>query len=82
MSMFGRRGTYIVKTFTALLLCAAGIFGYDESRILLTYVLYSVLWQRELETPALNEVEELDFGRGAVAITSALLVALALVPMI
>lgn len=78
--MFGRRGTYVVKTFTAIILCAAGIFGLDDSRVLLMYVLYAFLWQRDLETPVANEVEELDFVRGAIAIGVAFFVALALLP--
>jgi hypothetical protein len=81
VAMFGRRGAYIVKSFTAVLLCAFGIFGFDESRILLVYVIFAQLWQRELETPVANEVEELDFPRGALGIAAALMVALALIPM-
>lgn len=79
--MFGRRGTYLVNTFTAVFLCGLGLVGLDESRILITYVLYTAVWQRELETPARNEVDELDFLRGVLGIFTALLVALALVPM-
>jgi hypothetical protein len=82
VSMFGRRGAYLVSTFTAVLLCLVGLFGWDSSRILLSYTLFSVLWQRELETPARNEVEELDFGRGAVGIVAALAVALTLCPLL
>lgn len=69
-----------MNTFTTVLLCAAGLFGLDDSRLLLTYVLFSVIWQRELETPARNEVDELDFARGVVGIVSAILVALVLLP--
>lgn len=79
--MFGRRGAYIVKSFTASLLCLAGIFGFDESGVLLTYTLFAIIWQRELESPVHNEVEVLDFGRGAFGIAAAVLVALALLPM-
>jgi hypothetical protein len=80
--MFGRKGTYLVNTFTTVLLCAVGIFGFDQSRILLMYVLFTVLWQRELESPAINEVEELDFPRGVLGIATSLLVALVLVPQL
>jgi hypothetical protein len=80
--MFGRRGSYIVKTFTAVLLCLIGLIGFDESRVLLLYVFVAQIWQRELETPARNEVDELDFPRGALGIGTALLVALSLVPML
>lgn len=82
IAMFGRRGTYIVKSGTALLAVALGLFGLDESRLLLTYVLFATVWQRELESPSLNEVDELDFTRGFVAIGTALLVALTLLPML
>ena len=78
--MFGRRGAYLISTFTAVLLCLVGVFGWDDSRIFLSYTLFALLWQRELETPARNEVEELDFGRGALGIFAALLVGLTLVP--
>lgn len=79
--MFGRRGTYIVKSFTALILCSVGIFGGDKANILLAYVLFALIWQRELETPARNEVEELDFARGALGIFVSVLVGLALFPL-
>jgi membrane-associated protease RseP (regulator of RpoE activity) len=82
LAMFGRRGAYLVKTFTAVLLIAMGLFGFDESRILLVYVFIVQVWQRELETPALNEVDELDFPRGALGIVTAMIVALSLVPML
>jgi hypothetical protein len=82
LAMFGRKGTYLVSTFTTVLLCAVGLFGFDQSRILLIYVLFTVLWQRELESPALNEVEELDFARGVLGIATSLLVALVLVPVL
>jgi len=78
--MFGRRGAYLISTFTALLLCLVGLFGLDDSRIFLSYTLFAMLWQRELETPTRNEVEELDFGRGAAGIMAALFVGLTLVP--
>ena len=82
MTMFGRRGAYLVRTFTTLLLCAAGIFGLDEPRIFLTYVLFVMLWQRDLEAPVLNEADDLDFFRGLVGIGGSILVALALLPMV
>ena len=81
LAMFGRRGAFIVKSFTALTLVAAGLFGGDQANILLAYVLFALIWQRELETPARNEVQELDFGRGAVGIAMAVAVGLALFPM-
>lgn len=81
VAMFGRRGAYIVKSCTTVLLCVIGLFGFDQSRLFLVYVIFTQFWQRELETPAINEVEELDFLRGAIGIVTALVVALALVPM-
>lgn len=81
VAMFGRRGAFIVKFFTGILLCVTGLLGFDEASILLTYSLYTFIWQRELEAPCRNEVEELDFARAALAIASALLVTVALVPL-
>ena len=81
IAMFGRRGSYIVKTFTTILLCGAGIFGFDGSGVLLAYALFAMIWQRELEAPARNEVQELDFPRGALGIAVALVVVLSLSPM-
>jgi hypothetical protein len=79
--MFGRRGTFLVKTFSILAICAVGLFGFDESRILILYALFVILWQREIETPVLNEVDDLDATRGIVGIASAVLVALTLIPL-
>ena len=82
LTMFGRRGAYLVKTFSALILCVIGLFGLDEAGIFLTYVLFTIIWQRELDAPVQNEVDELDFTRGLVGIVSAIFVALVLVPML
>ena len=81
VAMFGRRGAFLVKLCTTLLLLLVGIFGLDEANIFLTYVLFVSIWQRELETPVRNEVDELDFPRGLLGAFSAFLVALVLVPM-
>ena len=80
--MFGRRGSFVVKLFTTLLLLVGGVFGLDNVNIFLSYVLFVSIWQRELETPVQNEVDELDFPRGLLGISTALLVALILVPML
>lgn len=80
--MFGRRGAFVVNIFSALLVCAAGLFGLDEARVLLIYILFAFLWQRDLETPVINEVEELDFVRGGIAIGAALLVFLTILPIL
>ena len=79
--MFGRRGAFIVKLFTTLILTASGLFGLDEMNILLAYVVFTLIWQRELETAIRNEVDELSFSRGLVGIISAILVGLILIPM-
>lgn len=80
LCMFGRRGAFVVKSFAALLICLSGLAGLDNSHIQLTYLLFAVIWQRELETPARNEVEEIDLLRGACGILMALVVALILLP--
>lgn len=80
LAMFGRRGSYIVQTFTTALLCIAGIVGLDNTGWLLTYALFAAIWQREGEIPIRNEVDELDFPRGAIGIMAALVVALVLIP--
>ena len=80
--MLGRRGSYALNLFTNLVVGFASLFGSDaHSEILLTYLLFVAIWQRELETPSRNEVEELDFVRGTLGITVALLVALVLLPI-
>lgn len=71
----------MVKLFSALLVAAAGLFGLDDTNLLLIYVLYILVFQREMESPSLNEVDELDFPRGLVAIATALMVGLTLIPM-
>ena len=81
VAMFGRRGAYVVKTFTTLLLCLTGLFAKDQANIFLFYILFATIWQRELETPVRNEVDELDFPRGLVGIATATLVGLTLIPM-
>jgi hypothetical protein len=81
MSMFGRRGILLVKTLVAAILCSAGLFGLDDSGIILNYVIVMLLWQNEIETPARNEVEELDTVRGSFGIIMAVLVFLILSPM-
>lgn len=81
-TMFGRRGAYIVSVFTLLLSCVLGLCGLDDQRILLVYILFAMIWQREAESPVLNEVDELDFQRGLLGIASSVLVFLILLPML
>ena len=80
--MFGRRGAYLVNILVTILLCGLGIFGLDEPRIFLTYVLFTMIWQRELESPTLNEADELDFARGLLGIGGTAIVILTLLPML
>jgi len=80
-AVLGRSLSRVLQGFTLLLLVIVGIFGADESNILLFYSLFVTIWQREPEMPCKNEVDELDLARGAVAIGAAVLVALALVPL-
>jgi hypothetical protein len=80
LSMFGRRGAFVIKSFAALLICLSGLVGLDNSHIQLTYLLFAIIWQRELETPARNEVAEIDVARGACGIAMALLVSMILLP--
>ena len=80
VTMLGRRGTFVIKSITTLLLCAIGLFGFDSQEIFLVYVFFVTIWQRELESPIQNEVDELDFGRCCIGIAAALLVALTLLP--
>ena len=80
--MFGRRGAYLVSIITTLLLCVVGLVGLDEQRIFLVYTLFAMIWQREPESPALNEVDELDFPRGLLGIAASIVVFLTLLPML
>jgi hypothetical protein len=81
VALFGRHIAFIVNTFTFILLCLAGVFGADGSDSLLIYALFCVIWQRELEGPAKNEVEEIDLVRYGIALITALVVVLSLVPL-
>lgn len=81
LSMFGRRGAFVIKLFTTLILVLSGLLGLDDINILLAYAIFVLVWQRELESPIRNEVDEIDFPRGLLGITSAILVGLTLIPM-
>ena len=81
LTIFGRRGFFLVKALSILAVCAAGLFGLDSTEILLVYALFVVLWQREEETPALNEVDDLSTLRGLAAFPVMVLVALSLIPL-
>ena len=79
--MFGRRGAFVTKLFTTLILILSGLVGFDDMNILLAYTVFVLVWQRELDSPIRNEVDELDFARGLLGITTAILVGLVLIPM-
>lgn len=81
LSMFGRRGTYLISTGATLALCAVGLFGFDEARLLVTYLFFACLWQRELEAPMQNEVDRLDDIRSLFGFVTWLGVTLTLLPM-
>jgi len=81
LSMFGRRGAFVTKLFTAVILVVSGLLGLDDMNVLLAYAVFVLVWQRELESPIRNEVDEIDFPRGLLGITSAILVGLILIPM-
>jgi len=81
LSMFGRRGAFVTKLFTTLILVLSGLLGLDDMNVLLAYAVFVLVWQRELESPIRNEVDELDFSRGLLGIMVAILVGLTLIPM-
>merc|ERR1712157_306235 len=81
LAMFGRRGAFVTKLFTTAILVLCGLVGLDDMNLLLPYVIFVLVWQRELESPIRNEVDEIDFFRGLLGITSAILVGLILIPM-
>lgn len=80
--MFGRRVTWIIKAFTTVSLCIAGFIALGRSSsVLLTYIAFATIWQRELEAPVQNELDYVDNGRVLVGFLMAMLVALTLLPM-
>jgi len=80
-SLFGRKWARVVSGLSLLILVLSGVFGLDESNILLSYVLIVTIWQRNPEIPCKNEVDDVDFGRVSVAIAAAMLAALTLIPL-
>ncbi|KAL3790813.1 hypothetical protein HJC23_004714 [Cyclotella cryptica] len=81
LAFFGRSFSRVVHGSAVLILALSGLFGADESNILISYALYSQLWQKEPEIPCRNEVDELDAIRGSVAIAMSVFVMLALIPL-
>lgn len=82
LAMFGRRGAFVTKLFTMVILATAGLFGLDDANVLVAYGLFTLIWQRELDTPVRNEVDELDISRGMIGIASSIVVGLILIPML
>lgn len=80
-TLFGRSFSTLLSTLTLFALAAFGLFGGDESNILLFYALFVFFFQREPEIPCENEVDAIDDFRALVAFGSAFLVGLSLVPM-
>jgi len=81
LAFFGRSFSRVAQGFALLLLAISGIFGADESNILLSYALFAQFWQREAEIPCRSEVDELDSLRGFIAIGMSIFVVLTLVPL-
>ena len=73
-----RRFRRLWLSFSTIQLLLDLFFFEDAGNILFFYAIFAILWQRNIEGPVKNEVEELDFGRGAVAIFMACTVALVL----
>ncbi|GKY93842.1 hypothetical protein MPSEU_000351100 [Mayamaea pseudoterrestris] len=81
VSIFGRHIAFVINAFTLVMLCVAGLLGADGSDSLLLYSLFCVIWQRELEGPVKNEVQEVDLVRSGLALATGLVVVLALAPL-
>lgn len=81
VSFFGRSFSRVVTGTALVTLVVAGFFGADQANILLSYAIFCQVWQREMEVPCRNEVDELDSGRGFVAIGMSLIVMLTLIPL-
>lgn len=82
LTVFGRPLSKLIQSFVTFFLLGIGFFGLDESNLFLTYVIFVVFTQRESEIPCKNEADELDFGRVCVSIAAAVLVTLALTPIV
>lgn len=81
-AVFGRSFSRVVQGFALLILVLSGFFGYDESNLLLSYAIFATLWQKEPEIPCRNEVDELDLTRGLIAIATAFVAVLSIVPIV
>lgn len=81
LTFFGRSFARIVQGTALLTLIVAGLFGADQVNIFLCYAIFCQVWQKEMEVPCRNEVDELDSVRGFVAIGISLVVFLILIPL-
>lgn len=79
LSIFGRSGAQLTGLATCIGLLVAGFVTSDA---FLTYFLFISFFQGELEIPARNEVDEVEFSRILLAIASGVLVLLTLVPVV
>ena len=80
-SLFGRKWARVISGLSLFILVLSGVFGLDDSNILLSYVLIVTVWQRNPEIPCRNEVDDVDYGRVAVAIAGTMLASLVLLPL-
>ncbi|KAL3817745.1 hypothetical protein ACHAXA_010965 [Cyclostephanos tholiformis] len=81
LTFFGRSFSRVVQGTALLTLIVAGFFGIDQMNIFLCYAIFCQIWQRDLEVPCRNEVDELDSVRGFIAIVISLIVILTLIPL-
>jgi hypothetical protein len=81
LSLFGRSVSRVVRSATIGLIVIGTFFGDDTVNILLFYTIFAQIWQREPEIPCKNEIETVDDVRAGVALTTGLLVALCVIPM-
>uniref|UniRef100_A0A7S2PW85 Peptidase M50 domain-containing protein n=1 Tax=Skeletonema marinoi TaxID=267567 RepID=A0A7S2PW85_9STRA len=81
VAFFGRSFARVAQGFFILSLAFAGLFGADQTNVLLCYAIFTQFWQKEPEVPCRNEVDELDAVRGFIAIATSVVVFLILTPM-
>jgi len=79
-AMLGRVGQTVVGGISYVVLLGALIFS-DTGDIFLSYCLINSIAQRELEVPCKNEVDRVEYARGAAALAAFFVSALVLVPM-
>jgi len=79
--IFSRDGADFVTNSIYFIILVAGLFGGDDSSMLLLYCVYAFAFQRETEIPCRNETDGITDVRAGIAFASAFLVALALIPL-